>query len=56
MKRRRHHNNEGRRQVKRGKTRLQVKAIAKRLRLPYKVSDSDYLSSRLQRASEEFLK
>lgn len=32
---RRHHNNKGYRQVKRGKTRDQVKAIAKRLKIPY---------------------
>lgn len=31
MKTRRHHNNKGYRQIKRGKTREQVKAIAKRL-------------------------
>ena len=36
MKTRRHHNNSGLRQIKRGKTRAQVKAIAKRLRLPCK--------------------
>lgn len=35
MKNRRHHNNKGYRQIKRGKTRNQVKAIAKRLKLPY---------------------
>jgi outer membrane protein assembly factor BamE (lipoprotein component of BamABCDE complex) len=41
MKTRRHHNNKGLRQVKRGKTRDQVAAIAKRLGIP------------LQRATEE---
>lgn len=35
MKERRHHNNTGLRQVKRGKTREQVRAIAKRLKIPY---------------------
>jgi outer membrane protein assembly factor BamE (lipoprotein component of BamABCDE complex) len=34
MKTRRHHNNKGLRQVKRGKTRDQVAAIAKRLGIP----------------------
>ena len=33
MKFRRHHNNIGYRQVKRGKTRLQVKAIARKLKI-----------------------
>lgn len=36
MKTRRHHNNDGRRQVKRGSTRNQVKGMAKRLRVPYR--------------------
>lgn len=31
----RHHNNKGLRQVKRGKTRVQVKALAKKLGIPY---------------------
>lgn len=35
MKDRRHHNNDGRRQIKRGKTRAQVKRIARRLGIPY---------------------
>jgi protein gp37 len=35
MKTRRHHNNTGRRQIQRGKTRDQVRAIAKRLGVPY---------------------
>lgn len=35
MKTRRHHNNEGRRQVKRGATREQVKSIARKLGIPY---------------------
>lgn len=34
MKTRRHHNNEGTRQIHRGKTRDQVKAIARKLGLP----------------------
>lgn len=36
MKTRRHHNNEGRRQIQQGRTRDQVKAIARRLGIPYK--------------------
>lgn len=35
MKDRRHHNNTGLRQIKRGKTREQVAGIAHRLRVPY---------------------
>ena len=35
MKIRKHHNNTGYRQIQRGKTRLQVKIIAKRLGLAY---------------------
>lgn len=35
MRERRHHNNTGYRQIKRGKTRAQVKRIAKRLSIPY---------------------
>jgi hypothetical protein len=35
MKFRRHHNNKGLRQIKRGKTRLQVARIAAKLGLPY---------------------
>lgn len=35
MKTRRHHNNDGRRQIKGGKTREQVKRLAKRLGIPY---------------------
>lgn len=35
MKTRRHHNNQGRRQVQRGKTRRQVQKIAARLGLRY---------------------
>lgn len=35
MKVRRHHNTTGLRQVKRGKTRGQVKRMAKRLGIPY---------------------
>lgn len=35
MKTRKHHNNKGERQIKRGKTMNQVKAIAKKLGLPY---------------------
>lgn len=34
MKTRRHHNNKGLRQIRRGKTRQQVVALAKKLRLP----------------------
>lgn len=35
MKTRRHHNNKGYRQIKRGKTTDQVMAIARRLGIPY---------------------
>jgi len=35
MKTRRHHNNDGRRQIQRGKTRDQVRAMARRLKVPY---------------------
>lgn len=35
MKGRRHHNNKGLRQIRRGKTRDQVKRIALKLRIPY---------------------
>jgi hypothetical protein len=35
MKTRRHHNNRGARQIKRGRTRRQVEEIAKRLGVPY---------------------
>lgn len=35
MKTRRHHNNKGNRQIKRGKTAVQVKAMARRLKLPF---------------------
>lgn len=35
MKARRHHNNKGRRQIQRGKTRAQLERIARRLKLPY---------------------
>lgn len=35
MKARRHHNNKGRRQIRRGKTVDQVKAMARRLGLRY---------------------
>ena len=37
LKTRRHHNNKGYRQIKRGKTRKQVACIAKRLKLPYNI-------------------
>lgn len=37
MKTRRHHNNKGTRQVKRGKTASQVKRMARRLGIPFKV-------------------
>lgn len=37
LKTRRHHNNKGYHQIKRGKTRLQVAYIAKRLKLPYNI-------------------
>lgn len=40
MKTRRHHNNKGLRQVKRGKTRQQVKAIARRIGVPYRATES----------------
>lgn len=36
MKTRRHHNNKGYRQIKRGKTAAQVKAMCKKLRLPFR--------------------
>lgn len=35
MKTRKHHNNKGLRQIKRGKTANQLKHICKRLRLPF---------------------
>lgn len=35
MKQRRHHNNKGTRQIKRGKTTDQVRRIARKLRLPF---------------------
>lgn len=38
MKSRRHHNNDGVRQVKRGKTRGQIARIAKKLGIPLKRS------------------
>ena len=43
MKTRRHHNNKGLRQVRTGKTRAQVKAIAKRLGLPSKPKNGDVM-------------
>lgn len=36
MKTRRHHNNKGYRQIKRGKTATQLKHMCRRLGLPYK--------------------
>lgn len=36
MKTRRHHNNKGYRQIKRGKTAKQIKRIAEKLGIPYK--------------------
>lgn len=33
----RHHNNSGYRQIRRGKTRIQIKRLAKKLGIPYKV-------------------
>jgi hypothetical protein len=41
MKTRRHHNNKGYRQVKRGKTRTQVEHMARRLRIPVIAKDVD---------------
>lgn len=38
-KERRHHNNKGLRQIKRGKTRKQVKQMARRLGIPYVVRE-----------------
>jgi hypothetical protein len=38
-KTRRHHNNDGRRQVRRGKTRQQVKRMARRLGIRYAVRE-----------------
>jgi hypothetical protein len=35
IKTRKHHNNTGYRQIKRGKTRSQVERIAKKLKIPY---------------------
>lgn len=35
MKTRKHHNNKGLRQINRGKTRDQVKIIARKLKIPY---------------------
>ena len=39
MRKRRHHNNTGGRQVRRGRTASQVKAMARRLGLPFVVSE-----------------
>lgn len=36
MKLRRHHNNKGTRQIKRGRTAAQLKAMCKRLGLPFR--------------------
>jgi hypothetical protein len=36
VKTRRHHNNKGTQQIKRGKTTVQLKRIARKLRLPFK--------------------
>lgn len=41
MKNRRHHNNTGTRQVRRGKTRRQVAAMARRLQIPLAVGMTD---------------
>jgi len=41
LKPRRHHNNKGYRQIKRGKTREQVKRLAKKLGLPYNSDDKN---------------
>lgn len=38
MKTRRHHNNKGERQIRRGKTQVQVEAMAKRLGIPFKIT------------------
>lgn len=37
-----HTNNDGYRQVKEGKTRTQIRKIAKRLRIPYKKDDTEF--------------
>lgn len=39
MRTRRHHNTDGRKQIKAGATRKQVKAIAKRIKVPYLAPD-----------------
>lgn len=39
MKTRRHHNNNGSRQIKRGKTADQVRRMARKLGVPFKVKD-----------------
>lgn len=41
IKTRRHHNNDGRSQIQRGKTRDQVRRMAKRLGVPVKVRKFD---------------
>lgn len=41
MKTRKHHNNKGLRQIKRGKTAAQLKRICKRLKLPFKNSQQN---------------
>lgn len=41
MKTRKHHNNKGNRQIKRGKTVEQVKRIAKSLNIPYDRGNND---------------
>jgi hypothetical protein len=38
MKTRRHHNNKGLRQIRRGKTAASLRAICKRLALPFRVA------------------
>lgn len=38
MKLRRHHNNKGYRQIKRGKTTDQVRRMARKLRLPFRIA------------------
>lgn len=39
-RKRRHHNNKGYRKVKRGKTRDEIKRLAKQLGIPYKIYPS----------------
>lgn len=49
MSHRRHHNNKGLRQIRVGKTRLQVRDIANRVGIPYKPDDATVAQGRERR-------